>query len=608
MTCPMLKLARTFWKTLTGRERLKIIVLAVAVVVMAGFEVVNVSAIMPFLTVAGNPGAVHEQPLLAWLYQHLRVQDENQFLVALGIGVFGLMLVSNGWMALTTWMQARFVWSWNHTLSTRLLRRYLYRPYTFFLTRNTADLSKNILSEVQQVSSQLMVPAIQGLGSAFVALSLVVVLFAAEPALAVVVTFLVGGIYGLIYQATRRKLRRLGSERLAANQERFTIASEALGGIKDVKLLGKEQSFLKRFTRSSARFSVHQATSQVISLVPRYVVEPVAFGSVILIVVYVITTQGDLANILPMLGFYAFAGYRLMPAVQQAFRGITQVRFFGPALETLLQEMAEQDDPVGQVRPRPEPEGSSGSVRLERALELRHVTFRYPASEAEAVHDLSLTIPARATVGLVGATGSGKTTLADLILGLLRPQSGEMLADGTPITDGNVEAWQAQLGYVPQHIFLTDASVAENIAFGVPRDEIDMDAVREAARIAMIDGFITEELPQGYDTVVGERGIRLSGGQRQRIGIARALYRNPSVLVFDEATSALDNRTEEAVMEAIRALLGQRTTIMVAHRLTTLRDCDVIYMLDRGRLVASGTYEELMQGAGRFADLGRVAK
>lgn len=604
----MMRLVAKFWSSLTGRERLQVIVLCAAVIVMAALEIANVTALMPFLTVAGDPEAIHREPLLEWLFHRLGLKDESRFVVVLGIAVFLLMVVSNLWMALTVWLQARFVWSWNHSLSTRLLGRYLYRPYTFFITRNTADLSKNILSEVQLVSSQLMVPAIQGFASAVVAGSLVLMLLVTEPVLALLLIGLVGGTFGLVYAGTRRKLLDIGTERLAANQERFTVASEALGGIKEVKLLRKEEAFIARFGRSSRRFSKYQAMSQVISQLPRYAVEPVAFGSVALIVVYLIANEGNLAHMLAMLGFYAFAGYRIMPAVQQAFRGLTQVRFYGPALETLLREFAVQGASVGRILVKPEAKVPQTKIRLNRAIELKNVSFRYPASEVEAVKDLTLSIPARATVGFVGVTGSGKTTLVDLMLGLLRPQSGQILVDGTPISDENIAAWQALLGYVPQQIFLADASVAENIAFGVDRDQIDMEAVREAARIAMIDDFITRELPYGYDTVVGERGIRLSGGQRQRIGIARALYRNPSVLVFDEATSALDNRTEEAVMEAIRGLLGRRTIIMVAHRLTTLQDCDVIYMLDHGRLVASGTYEELISGAGRFADLIRATE
>lgn len=600
----MRTLARGFWNTLTHRERAKVIVLAIAVVVMALLEVVNVSAIMPFLTVVGNPETIHERSMLAWLYDQLGVESENRFLVLFGVAVFCLMVLSNGWMALTSWMEARFVWSWNHTLSVRLLRKYLYQPYTFFLSRNTADLSKNILSEVQQITSQLMVQAIQGIGRAFVAASLIMAMFLVAPTMALMITVLVGGMYGTVYQLTRRSLSRIGAERTAANQERFTIVSEALGGIKDVKLLGQEQAFMNRFERASRLFSVHQAKSQVVSQVPKYAVEPIAFGSVVLIVVYMILTQGDIANVVPMLGFYAFAGYRLMPAAQQAFRAITQIRFYGPALEMLLREMTENvevETISDSQRAAALPE--KRLPRLEQALEFRNVTFRYPSSDTEAVGDVSLVIPARSTIGLVGATGSGKTTLVDLVLGLLRPQFGEILVDGVPIGDENVREWQKQVGYVPQDIFLTDASIAENIAFGVPRDKIDMDKIREAARIAAIDDFITQELPDGYETIVGERGIRLSGGQRQRIGIARALYRNPSVLVFDEATSALDNRTEEAVMQAIRGLLGQRTTIMVAHRLTTLRDCDVIYMLDHGRIVASGTYEELIRGKGKFSEV-----
>lgn len=596
----MSDLARRLWRTLNKRQRRRVVLLIVAIVIMAGLEVVNVSAIVPFLSLASDPGMIESHALLNWAYRFFGFQDANRFLIAVGLGLFFLMLASNLWSALTTWAQLRLVWSWNHQLSSALLRRYLNRPYTYFLNRNTSDLSKNLLSEVQQVTNQMIKPVILAIGKSVVALGIAAVLFVMNPGLALLVTAVVGGSYGAIYMAVRRRLAAIGKDRVRANSERFTVAAEGLGGIKDVKILHKEYAFWKRFEVPSRRFSRHQATSQTIGAVPRYAIETIAFGSVILILVYMIALEQDLGSIVPILGLYAFAGYRLMPALQQVFSGITAVRFYRAALEQVLDDLEAADEEPA----RPAVASSAAEpLALRERLELRDLRFRYPGAEREAVCGVSLTIPANATVGIVGATGSGKTTLVDLILGLLRPQSGAILVDGEPVTDEMLLAWQANLGYVPQHIFLMDSSVAENIAFGVPKEEIDMEAVRQAAQIAQIDDFVMNEMPRQYDTVVGERGIRLSGGQRQRIGIARALYRRPSVLVFDEATSALDNATENHVIEAIRTLKGTKTMLMVAHRVTTLADCDTIFMLDRGRLVAQGSYEELVRGTGRFAQV-----
>lgn len=594
----MLHSVKRLWQILTVSQRRRVVLLIVAVIIMAALEVVNVSAIAPFLALASDPAIIEDNAILSFLYEFFPFPDVNSFLVAIGLGVFFLMLVSNAWSALTTWAQLRLVWSLNDQLSRRLLERYLYRPYSYFLSRNTAELSKNLLSEVQQITHQMIQPVILAAGRLVVALGITAVLIVTNPFLAVIITTVVAGSYGAIYTFTSKRLNTIGKDRLQANQERFTIASEALGGIKEVKILNVEQSFLDRFTGPSRRFSRHQATSQTIGAIPRYAIETVAFGTVVLILVYFVAVDQDFSGIVPVLGLYAFAGYRLMPAVQQVFQAVTAVRFHSSALETVLKDL--------DSAPRVEPKSRAVSVspmRLSRQLELRHVRFYYPNTQRPAIDDVSLVIPANSAIGFVGATGSGKTTLVDIILGLLRPQEGEIIVDGTPINDDNLSAWQRSIGYVPQHIFLTDASVAENIAFGVPRNEIDMEAVRRAARIAQIDEFVMKELPHGYETVVGERGIRLSGGQRQRIGIARALYRDPDVIVFDEATSALDNATERDVMEAIRNLLGKKTVLMVAHRLTTLSDCDIIFMLKNGRIVSQGTYEELASGAGAFAEI-----
>ena len=594
---------RQLWQTLTPRQRRQVVLLAVAVVVMALLEVANVMAIMPFLSAAADPSSVRQHPFLGAVAERLGIDDDRLFLILLGIAVFTLLLLSNAWTAMTTWLEARLVWSWNHAWSSRILRRYVYQPYPFFLGRNTADLLKNVLSEVEQLAAQLLVPGVEAVGQAVVVLALVVAMVLVEPGAALLATVVVGGSYAIVFRATRRKLAQVGTERVAANERRFRAASDVLAGIKDVKLLGLEEGFLERFERASASFSRQRSTADVIGRVPRYLIEPVAMGTVILLVVYLLARRGDLAEIVPLLGFYAFAGYRLMPAVQQVFRGVTQYRFYSPALRHLLAEMGVASAPgrsavvANRREPRVEP------VVLRDRIELRGVWYQYPSSSRPVLQDVTLTIRAGTVVGIVGATGSGKTTLADLILGLLQPTRGQILVDGVPLDAETIPRWQAGLGYVPQQIFLLDASVAENIAFGVPRDRIDMEAVRRAARLAQIDRFIEEELPLGYNTPVGERGVRLSGGQRQRIGIARALFRNPSVLVLDEATSALDTATEEEVMQAVQQLSGQRTIIMIAHRLTTLRLCETVFMLQRGRLVATGSYEDLMRGTGVFAEL-----
>lgn len=594
----MLDSGKRLWQTLTTSQRRHVVLLIGAVVVMALLEIANVSAIAPFLSLASDPSIVKDSAVLAFLYEAFAFEDANGFLIAVGLGVFFLMLISNAWSALTTWAQLRLVWSLNHQLSLRLLERYLYRPYSYFLSRNTADLSKNLLSEVQQVTHQMIQPVILATGRIVVALGIIAVLIAMNPLLALLVTAVVGGSYSAIYVFTRKRLNTIGRDRVKANQERFTVASEALGGIKDVKVLNVEQEFLKRFTEPSRRFSRHHATGQTIASLPRYAIETVAFGTVILILVYFIAVDRDFGGIVPMLGLYAFAGYRLMPALQQVFHAVTAVRFHSSALRTLLNDLeAELETPA---IPHPADVVPMG---LSAKLELKQIEFSYPNTPRRAVDDVSLEILANSTVGFVGATGSGKTTLIDIILGLLRPQAGALIVDGRPINDENRSTWQMSIGYVPQYIFLTDSSVAENIAFGVPKDRIDMEAVRKAAKVAQIDDFIMNELPFGYDTVVGERGIRLSGGQRQRIGIARALYRDPDVIVFDEATSALDNATERYVMEAIQSLHGKKTILMVAHRLTTLADCDIIFMLKEGRIVSYGTYDDLVMGQGAFAEI-----
>ena len=595
---------KTFFDLLTPRERRNLSLLFCAVLVMAGLEVVSVGSIMPFLQVAADPASVHENAYLSWAYETVGFADTNTFLIALGLGALAALVASNAFIVFTTWALSRYVWGRNHSLSRRLLRSYLYRPYEYFLTRNSAELGKNILEEVKEVASEMLMPALRGGAKGVVALFIVGFLFFVDPVVAGIVMGILGLAYAGVYYAVRDRLDRTGAERVEANTKRYQFVSEAFGGIKEVKLRGKEETFLDQYDAPSKHYAHVNAHYRVIKKAPRYILEAVAFGGIILIAVYLIAVQDNIRQVIPMLGLYAFAGYRLMPALQQAFKGLASARFNIAALKKIHEDLQKRVDAAPHVSANGTTNTTEAPLMLDDRLTLDDVSFIYPGAEEPAIKDLSLEVPAHTTLGFVGKTGSGKTTTVDLILGLLRPQQGMISVDGTPLREGGIiRRWQQDIGYVPQQIYLADDTVARNIAFGVPEEDIDRDAVRDAARRAHIHDFITGELPNRWQTVVGERGMKLSGGQRQRIGIARALYHRPSVLVFDEATSALDQATEASVMEAIYALEGNHTMLMIAHRLSTVKRADNIVMLEDGRKVDEGKFKKLTQRNSKFKNM-----
>ena len=599
----MIAIFKKFHALLTRRERRNLYLLFVAVVVMASLEVVSVASIMPFLSVAADPGMIQQNEYLLWVYETFGFADTNTFLIALGLTALVAMVVSNAFIVLTTWALYRYAWGRNHTLSRRLLRSYLHRPYEYFLTRNSSELGKNILEEVKEIVNEMLIPALKGGAKAVVALFIIAFLVVIDPVVALLAAAVLGFAYIGIYFAVRNRLDAYGRKRVKTNSIRYQIVSEAFGGIKEVKLVGKEDAFLEQYENPSKWYSRYQARYRVIKLVPRYLLEAVAFGGIILIAVYLIAVQDNLQQVIPMLGLYAFAGYRLMPALQTAFKGFASARFNIAALDAIHRGLEKQTAEPVHINGRTAENQQESVMPLNKRLVLDQVSFTYPGAKEAAVQNLYLEIPAHTTVGFVGKTGSGKTTTVDLILGLLRPQQGMISVGGTPLQGGAVRHWQQNIGYVPQHIYLSDDTVTRNIAFGVREEEIDMEAVRDAARRAHIADFIESDLPGRWQAVVGERGVKLSGGQRQRIGIARALYHNPSVLVFDEATSALDQATEASVMEAIYELEGNHTILMIAHRLSTVERADNIVMLERGQKVAEGTYRELSKNNSIFREM-----
>jgi ABC-type multidrug transport system fused ATPase/permease subunit len=368
------------------------------------------------------------------------------------------------------------------------------------------------------------------------------------------------------------------------NGLRYQTINEALGAIKELKVLGREQLFIDKYRDNAQLYARSETLCQLSPSIAKYVIEVVAFGSMLLIALYLIATHEGISEFMPLLALYALSGYRLMPAMQQVFSGYTLFKYHQSALEVLCKEM---QLPCAQNALNAEP------LSFADAFILDNISYRYPDSEKWALNNITMSIKQHSTIGIVGASGAGKTTLIDIILGLLIPQ-GKLMVDGVAINDNNVRAWQRNIGYVPQSIFLLDGTIASNIALGISENAVDMDAVIKASKLANLHDFITNELPQGYNTKIGERGVRLSGGQRQRIGIARALYHEPELLIFDEATSALDGITEKVIMEAIHSLANRKTIILIAHRLNTVKDCDTIYIFDRGNIIGNGSYDQLM--------------
>ncbi len=587
---------------LTPAERRRAMVLLLLVIAMAMLDVIGMASVMPFLAVMANPEMITNYAALNQLYTRMAFTSTDQFLYFLGLASFILLVVAavvriGGQYAVNRYTQMR-----THSIGVRLLDTYLRRPYAFYLNRHTGDLAKGLLSEVNQLASQVFAPLSQVIAQSISLVALLTLLIVVDPVVALIMASVLGGSYALIYLTIRRYLGRVGLDRVKANRARFQVVAEALGGIKPVKLLGRETTYVDRFSAASRRMADYQSMNTTLATAPKFLIEAIAFGGIILLTLGLMAHYGGhqagaLGKVLPLLGLYAFVGYRMLPAVQAIYGAVTQMRFGAAALAGIHADFEGRDELA--LLPR-EP---ATALPARELVELRDVTFSYDSDKAAGIKGIDLTIPIGSTLGIVGSTGAGKTTLVDVLLGLLQPQSGEIRVDGVAVTPDNMRGWQADLGYVPQDIFLVDASVSENIALGLPLDRIDQDRVRECARMAQILDFIEGELPQGFKTSVGERGVRLSGGQRQRIGIARALYNDPAIIIFDEATSALDNLTEQEVMRAVAALSGQKTVIMIAHRMSTVRNCDRIAVLQKGRLTAVGDYDTLYKDNAAFRRL-----
>ena len=560
-----------------------------AVVVIAALAAaLMVASVLPFLAVLSNANAATDTAGIAWVADTLGLTDPYDVLIAVGMGSLGLIIIASATQVWKLVVMERFAAGQAYTINQRLMRIYLGKPYSFFLDRHGTDMATILLAEVGEAVAFFIRPAMEMIAAFFTLTAIALLMIWVSPGLALAVFSIIGGAFGLTYLITRRFVREQGKIRAQSNALRYRITHEAFDGIKEVKVMGLEHRYHALAEAPTGRMVRAIISLRIASQLPRSIIYALASGGVILLCLYLVPREAylsgtGLGEVVPTLGMFALAAQRLIPELQRIYGASNELQYGTAAIDRLYNDFAGAIVPdLSQTTPQ---------VRLTDSFALDGVGYTYPNAARAGLQDISLAIKAGEKVGIVGSTGAGKTTLADIILGLLTPQSGSITVDGQTLTEATTPGWQASVGYVPQDIYLTDTTVAQNIAFG--SDAVDITRVKEAAHIANIAELIETELPDGYNTTLGERGVRLSGGQRQRMGIARAVYRNADMIVFDEATSALDTLTEGEIMEAINALPRTKTLILIAHRLSTLATCDRIIVLDQGRVAAVGPWDEL---------------
>lgn len=583
------QLLSQLWRHLTRRRRLQLGVLVLVMLSSSVAEVLSLAAVLPFLAVLANPDGLWNQPLVQQWAAPLGIADAQELLLPITAAFAVSALAAGAIRLLNLWLNGRMASAIGSDMSCEAYRRTLYQPYVVHLERNSSELIASISSDVTRVISCVLNPLLQLLSSGLIALSLVCTLVAIDWSIALGTGLVVVLTYGMAIRASCRPLQQLSRRYVTLNRQLIQSLQEGLGAIRDVLLGGTQGFYTRTYRQTDQCLRRVGEDARFLSGYPRLVLEPVGMA-IIAVVGYLLVTQQGVARALPLLGALALGAQRLLPVMQKVYEGWAQSRHGKDSLVNILQ-LLEQPLPLDCQLPPPAP------LPLQQSIRLELVHFAYAPEEPEVLTGLSLEIRRGERVGLIGSTGSGKSTTLDLIMGLLQPTSGRILIDGEDLHDPTqpqrLQSWRSTIANVPQSIYLADSTVAENIAFGLPPEQIDQELVRQAAQKSQIDRFI-ESSTQGYDTFVGERGIRLSGGQRQRIGIARALYRNPQVLVLDEATSALDTSTEQSVMTAIEGLSREITIVLIAHRLSTVERCDRVIRLDEGRIEIQGSPKEIL--------------
>jgi ATP-binding cassette, subfamily B, bacterial PglK len=585
----MFKIIKKLFFLLTPAQRKNFYFLQFLVILTALMEIVGVASIIPFISLIGDMSQLSEDTIYAKAYIASGIDSEFNFVTILGILVLSMLLIASIVSIFTVWQLTKFAYKTGAELADRLYIHYLNQDWLYHASGNSSNLIKKIATETPRTTQGIIVQLMNMNAKIVLSIFVTTTIFLYDPIIAFSGFFIFTFAYFLMFSFVKVRLKRNGQVISDVYQKRFGLMNEGFGGIKDILLLGRDLDFINRFKDTGKRMAYSLGNNAALGQSPRYFIELVAFGSIVILVMYLfITHDGNLVKIVPSLTIYAIASIKLLPAFQQIYSSIADIRANTPAFESIRQDLFDSLKTyhvnLKDFKKR---------LILKNEISIDNVSFSYSKNDL-VLNDLSFKIPARHVVGIVGPSGSGKSTLIDILLGLIEPSDGGLFIDGTKLDNKNKRSWQNNIGFVAQSIFLSDCSIAENIAFGIPKEEIDFDKINKSIQLSHLEDFV-ESLRDGVNTQVGERGVQLSGGQRQRIGIARSLYNEAEVLIFDEATSSLDGVTEKMIMEAIHEFSGEKTIIMIAHRLKTIEKCDQIFFINKGKLLDQGRYNELIE-------------
>ena len=599
----MFKIVKHLFSVLNTSQRRHFYLLQVLVIVMSLTQIVGVASIIPFMALVGDLSQLQQDTIIAEVYMMSGLNSESQFIFWLGIGVLIMLFFASIISMYTTWRITLFANKISVEIADRLYTHYLKQDWLFHASGSSAQLTKQIATETIRLNHGILMPFMHLNANVVFVSSMSISIFIFDPIVAIVGVVIFAISYYFIFKLVSLTLLNNGRSISEMYEKRYRLMNEGFGGIKDVLLLGRHRDFIDRFYKTGVVFAYSQGVNNALGHAPRYFMELIAFGSMIALVLYLFTSyDADLSSILPILSVYAIAGIKLLPAFQQIYNSLATIKGNIAGYDAIRQDLIDSSEikPATNIYKTNKKEKSY--LNPKKQISLENISFRYPGKKELVLNQMNISIPVKKVIGIVGPSGSGKSTLVDILLGLIEPQKGFLKIDDKIINNQNRRSWQNSIGFVAQAIFLSEGTIAENIAFGLSKDLINFNQVENALKLANMDEFV-KDLKDGVHTKVGERGVQLSGGQRQRIGIARALYHQPEILVFDEATSSLDGISEKMIMQAVHKFSDEKTIIMIAHRLKTVEKCDQIFFIDGGKVADQGTFQELIENNEKFKNM-----